>query len=114
MELHADLVLAQHMDLNYLDELGAQIRDRVPKSDLPDEETSDLFRLYAVLLLAKGQDVTSKDVHNAWVAWMTARNPDHESLRPFEELSYDVAADDEPYLNAIRLVARSSHGRGTF
>lgn len=101
------------MDLNYLDELGARIRGRVPKSDLPDDETSDLFRIYAVLLLAKGQDVTAEDVHNAWVAWMARRDPDHESLCPFEELSNEVAADDEPYLNAIRLVARSLHGRGT-
>jgi hypothetical protein len=99
------------MDLNYLDELGMRIRGFVPKSDLPEEETSDLFRLYAVLLLAKGQDITSEDVHNAWVAWMTTRDPNHESLRPFEELSEDVAADDEPYLNAIQLVAGDLHGR---
>ncbi|MGY2898204.1 hypothetical protein ACVKXF_000827 [Curtobacterium sp. PvP017] len=98
------------MDLNYLDRLGVQIRKQVPESDLPDEETSDLFRLYAVLLLAKGQNVSAEDVHNAWVAWMTARDPNHESLRPFGELSNDVAADDEPYLTAIRRVAGQSHG----
>lgn len=98
------------MELNYLDDLAVQIRDSVPKSDLPDEETSDLFRIYAVLLLAKGQKVTAEDVHNAWVAWMTARESTHESLRPFRELSAAVASDDEPYLAAIRSVAGRRHG----
>lgn len=110
MELHPDLVLVEHVGLNYLDELAMQIRLRVTKSNLPDEEVTGLFRIYAVLLLAKGKDVTAEDVHNAWVAWMSGRNAEHESLRPFAELPADVAADDEPYLTAIRYVAEHPHG----
>lgn len=97
--------MAEHVDLNYLDALGAQIRTCVPPSDLPEEETKDLFRLYAVLLLAKGQNVTLEDVHNAWAAWMIPRDLEHESLRPFGELSDEIAADDKPFLEAIHAVA---------
>lgn len=93
------------MDMNYLDVLGAQIRSRVPKSDLPDEDTRGLFRIYAVLLLAKGPQVTPEDVHNAWAAWMSETNPSHEAIVPFSELPPALAEDDLPYADAIRLTA---------
>jgi hypothetical protein len=93
--------------VNYLDELGGQIRARVPPGDLPDEDTASLFRLYAVLLLAKGESVTTADVHNAWSAWMADRDADHDSLTPFAELPAGKVAEDEPFAEAIRLVARS-------
>ena len=94
------------MGLTYLDELGARIRSQVPTADLPNENTRGLFRIYAVLLLAKGVAVTSADVHNAWAAWMAGIDPDHEALVPFQELDAEVALDDEPFAKAIRTVAR--------
>lgn len=94
------------MDLTYLDGLGARIRALVPKADLPDENTRGLFRIYAVLMLAKGTAVTTEDVHNAWAAWMAGIDPDHEALVPFQDLGADVASDDEPYAQAIRAVAK--------
>lgn len=96
-----------HMGLNYLDELGARIQAQVPKADLPDEKTGGLFRIYAVLLLAKGAAVTSEDVHNAWVAWMAGFDAGHEALVPFEDLDPAVASDDEPFVDAIRIVAKA-------
>lgn len=95
------------MGLIYLDELGARIRAHVPKADLPDENTLGLFRIYAVLLLAKGTAVTAEDVHNAWAAWMAGLDADHEALVPYQELAADVASDDEPFAEAIRTVARA-------
>ena len=92
--------------MTYLDELGARIRAQVPKADLPDENTRGLFRIYAVLLLAKGAAVTSEDVHNAWVAWMAGLDPGHEALVPFHELDAEVASNDEPFAEAIRTVAK--------
>src|ERR1700752_4307838 len=71
--------------MTYLDELAQRIRDEVAESD-QGETALDLFRLYAVLALAKGEAVQASDVHNAWVAWMQEREPDHEALKPFEEL----------------------------
>jgi hypothetical protein len=97
--------------LNYLDDLADRIRAAVPPADLPHDDTRELFRMYALLLLAKGTAVTKADVHNAWVAWMAGRNADHESLLPFESLSDDTASADEPYVEAIHLVARTEAER---
>jgi hypothetical protein len=95
------------MGLNYLDELAAKIRAQVANSDLPEADTRDLFRIYAVLLLAKGADVTAADVHNAWAAWMSDADPGHDAIVPFGELPSEVAVDDQPYVEAIRAVARA-------
>ncbi len=98
--------------MTYLDVVANEIRSEVPIDALPDEDTSDLFRLYAVLLLAKGQAVSRQDVHNAWVAWMSAHGEQHSSMRPFEELPDNTQAEDSPFVLAIRRVAdRRSHGR---
>ena len=56
--------------MTHLDAVASDIRGAVPSDALPNEDTSSLFLLYAVLLLAKGEEVTREDVHNAWVAWM--------------------------------------------
>jgi hypothetical protein len=91
--------------LNYLQEIADAIQAEVPADQLPSEDASTLFRIYAVLALAKGVGVTAEDVHNAWTAWMTASNPTHESVEPFDRLSRKVQSDDEPFVKAIRTVA---------
>lgn len=93
------------VELTYLDAIAEKILANVPVSELPNEEAMDLFRIYAVLLLAKGRGVEAADVHNAWVSWMTAKNPAHESLIPYDGLSKSVADHDKPFLDAIRRVA---------
>jgi hypothetical protein len=90
--------------MSYLDELAVRIRAEVPEPQR-GENAMDLFRLYAVLALAKGESVDASDVHNAWAAWMQQREPDHESLRPFEELDEETQAADSPFVLAIRAVA---------
>jgi hypothetical protein len=99
------------MVMNYLDELGAAIQREVDPAELPSDNTASLFRLYAVLLLAKGEGVTVEDVHNAWSAWMSEHDPAHRSLKPFSELSPDVQQADQPYTEAIRAVARAYRGQ---
>lgn len=89
--------------MSYLDELAMRIRSELPESSR-GETAVDLFRLYAVLALAKGDGVQASDVHNAWVAWMQERDPDHGALRPFEELDKETQAADCPYVVAIRAV----------
>jgi len=96
--------------VTYLDDIAADIRNAVPKDALPDEDTVGLFLSYAVLLLAKGVDVTREDVHNAWVAWMSAKgegDESHESMVPFSELPPETQAEDSPFVVAIRRVARA-------
>lgn len=82
----------------------------MPPGKLPEEDTHELFGLYAVLALAKGEKVDAADVHNAWVTWMSAREPEHEALVPFEMLPASVAAQDAPYVDAIRSVVRRMSG----
>lgn len=91
--------------MTYLDELATEIERRVPADLLPHGDTRSLFRLYALLALAKGRSVDAADVHNAWTAWMQERDPRHRSIKPFEELDPETQASDEPFVEAIRAVA---------
>ena len=97
--------------MNYLDNLASEIRAAVPPKDLPDKDTRDLFRLYALLLLAKGETVDAADVHNAWCAWTANQDPDHESLIPFADLSDSMISQDAPYVEAIHSVAQNRASR---
>ena len=95
----------------YLTQVAEAIREEVPASALPDGDTSRLFLGYAVLLLAKGEQVTRADVHDAWVAWMAGDDADHRALVPFEDLDTPTQAEDSPYVIAIRTVARQMLAR---
>ncbi|MFZ1440367.1 MAG: TIR domain-containing protein [Candidatus Microthrix subdominans] len=95
---------------NYLTEVAASIRDELSTSDLPDGPVDDLLASYAVLLLAKGTEVTNEDVHNAWAAWMLRVDPTHPAILPFELLDADAAAQDAPFVDAIRSVAATRQG----
>jgi hypothetical protein len=79
--------------MTYLDEIADEILRATPQAAIPDEDMTDLFRLYAVLFLCKGEEVTREDVHNAWVAWMLGRGESHESLIPFEDLDPKTQAE---------------------
>jgi hypothetical protein len=95
--------------VTYLDGVAADIRNAVPPDALPNEDTSILFLMYAVLLLAKGEMVTAEDVHNAWVAWMEGKGEEHESMVAFDELPLSTREEDSSFVVAIRRVA---HERG--
>ncbi len=92
--------------MNYLDLLAAEIQRIADPDAVPPDDDLPLYRLYAVLLLAKGQEVTEEDVHNAWVAWASDHDPESEHLKPFKELSLGVQRRDQPFADAIRTVAR--------
>lgn len=92
--------------MSYVDELAEAIRRSILPQLLPDGDTTALFRMYALLATAKGKGVVLEDVHDAWAAWMTERDPQHQSLKPLEELPADVQRADRPFLEAIRAVAR--------
>jgi hypothetical protein len=92
--------------LTYIDQLAQAIRAKVAPEYLPEEETTNLFRIYAVLALAKGEAVEAADVHDAWSAWMSEVDSGHRSIKPMAELSSETQAFDEPFAEAIRVVAR--------
>ncbi len=92
--------------MSYLREIADEIQREVPEPMRPDEDATDLFLVYAVLLRAKGTHVTREDVHNAWVAWKDMHGEHHESMRPFSELPGDTQEEDSPFVTAIRRVAK--------
>lgn len=94
-------------DSNYIEDVAEKIRSRIDPSKLPDSGLDQLFKSYALLALSKGSDVTNEDVHDAWSVWATEFDSDNASLKPFDELSEDVQAEDTIYRDAIREVARS-------
>ena len=93
----------------YLDDIGHAIRQHIPPDRLPDENVAGLLRLYAVLLMAKGESVNDVDVHNAWAAWMSGQNGEHQSLVGFSDLPDKVKAEDQVFTAAIRAAARDLH-----
>jgi hypothetical protein len=89
----------------YLNELAAEIQAEIDPALLPRGDTASLWRIYAVLVRAKGVDVQAADVHDAWAAWALTEKPNHKALLPFEELDPATQAKDEPYVSALRRVA---------
>lgn len=91
--------------MTYIDELASEVGRRLPPERRPKKQAQELYRLYALLVLVRGEEVTLKDVHDAWSTWMTAQNPAHPALRPFGELSKAAQREDQPYADAIREVS---------
>jgi hypothetical protein len=90
----------------YLDEAASTIRGFVPADRLPAENSDDLFRIYAVLLRAKGDAVTQSDIHDAWSLWAASRTPDHPAIVPNVELTEETRLQDEPFVEAVRKAAQ--------
>lgn len=91
-------------DDNYIDALAEKILAECAEDEVPDgshENVLKLFRAYALLALSKGKDTTAEDVHDAWSVWTAGRDPDHESLVPFDELTRKIQDYDKPYVRYI-------------
>jgi hypothetical protein len=91
--------------MNYIDQLATEIRRLAEPVPTPFDGDSLLYRVYAVLCLAKGEAVTAEDVHNAWAVWALEKDSQHLSLIPFDALPAVVQQLDEPYVAATRQVA---------
>lgn len=95
--------------MNYIDSVAQEISKVVEGPvdyAIPSNWNFPLYRIYAVLLLAKGEGVTAEDVHNAWAAWTSEDRPEHHSLVPFSQLTEEVQHLDDPYVEAIHKVAQ--------
>lgn len=97
------------VEANYIDDIADAIQQEVNPDKLPTRDTRALFRLYAVLALTKGEMVTLEDIHNAWSAWMLDHDPGHAAIKPFNELRPEIQRQDQPYADAIRIVAARLH-----
>lgn len=96
----------------YLTEDAQLIRSMLPPTAQPPGDDDALFLGYAVLMRAKGLEVTAADVHDTWAAWMLARNPNHQAIVPFEELPAGAQAMDVPYAQAIHAAAKQRTAEG--
>jgi hypothetical protein len=74
---------------------------------LPNELEDGLVDLYTLLVLRRGETATREDVHDAWSVWRSREQPEHCSVRPFDELSAEVQASDDPYVQAIHQAAQA-------
>jgi hypothetical protein len=90
---------------SYLEQMAAEIQAEIDPALVPRGDTTSLWRIYAVLVRAKGVDVQASDVHDAWTAWALGAKPGHGALLPFEQLDRATQAKDEPYLAAMQRVA---------
>lgn len=97
--------------MSYLDEIASAVRAALPADVEVPDDTQELFVLYAVLVRTCGERTTARDVHDAWSAWMGAKDPSHTSLVPFEELAPEVQSEDTPFVQAIREVATRTERR---
>ena len=91
--------------MSYLDQTAHAIKRQVDYRLIPPD-SGTLFVLYAVLAHTKGESVTSEDVHTAWTAWMDLKGEEHPSKVPFDQLSSQARAEDQPFVDAIRATAR--------
>ena len=91
--------------MNYIDTLATRIEQSLSEELRPKTNAQSLYRLYALLALVKGREVTLENVHDAWSSWKSATDPRHESIRPFTELDEQTREKDRPYVTAIRELA---------
>lgn len=108
--------------MNYIDEIAERIYLVNDPTGEISAEDMELHRIYAVLALTRGENTSRQDVHNAWSAWAASWQPAHGSLVPFWRLKLETQMSDQPYVDAIRTVAREmreragrvlvSHGNG--
>ena len=90
----------------YIDELAEKVR---AATGVKSKET---LKVYSLLVLIKGKDITLEDVHDAWSVMMNFKpyNPpylghEHPSIVPFDQLSYETQQKDKKYADALIIVA---------
>ena len=71
-----------------------------------------LLDLYTLLVLTKGTECSTEDVHDAWAVARQRERPEHPALVPFSLLDDSAAKRDIPYRDAIRSAARRLAGPG--
>jgi len=101
--------------MSYIEAIAHRIRAAAyADRSIPEAENDDdLYLFYAILVLTVGEAVTQENVHDAWAAWASLKQPQHSSLRPFSQLSDRARLRDERFRRAIVEVARAHAGAGS-
>ena len=95
------------MTTTYIDRITDKVAERT------NIKNKYLVRLYALLVLVKGENITLNDVHDAWAMDMNFKHQtdwcyghEHLSIVPFEELSAETQNKDQKYVNILRAIAK--------
>lgn len=99
------------MTENYIEAARAVFEEDNPDPDLEVNET--LADLYLLLVLVKGDQVTTEDVHDAWSVWRARTRPGHQAIVPFDELPYATRVRDRPFAEHIAATALVIRARAT-
>lgn len=96
--------------MNYIDEVREELAKHVKVG-------RGLMRVYSVLVMAKGEETTLKDVHDAWAVnindnWNKAKLGDHWSVIPFKQLNPETQVKDQEFVDGIRETARILKEKG--
>lgn len=94
------------MTLNYIEKTAKLIQEEILPEGRPTSKADELYTLYAMLALTKGEETTLEDVHDAWAVWKILTHSAHADLVPFNELDENIQDLDRPYMDVIHRVAR--------
>lgn len=91
----------------YIDKVCKKVQE---VTGLKSKET---IRMYSLLVLTKGENITLADIHDGWSMVMNFKEPnppycyghEHKSIVPFNQLSYETQIKDEKYLKALKQIA---------
>ena len=93
--------------MNYIDMIARMVYQLSSSPDsIMEQHEWPLYRIYAVLALAKGEETTAVDVHNAWAAWATEHRAFSKNIIPFHDLHPEIRAMDDEYVEAIHAISR--------
>lgn len=92
----------------YIDEVIERVKQ---ETGIKSKET---LKMYALLVLVKGTDITLSDVHDGWSMVMNFKevNPpycyghEHKSIVPFDQLSVETQERDRKYVEALIKIAK--------
>lgn len=90
--------------MNYIEAVRQELLEH---NDEIDDAHADV---YALLVLTTGVNTTLENIHDAWAVLKNTVRPDHKSLIPFWELSPEVQALDQSYLDSVLYVSKLLHG----
>lgn len=76
-----------------------------------------LLDYYSLLVLLLGEDTTLADVHDAWSVniertWDKETLGAHRSVIPFDQLTPEIQAKDQKFVDAIHETTRALKARG--
>jgi hypothetical protein len=98
--------------MNYIDEVQTELAKHIKVG-------KGLMDYYSLLVLLLGEETTLADVHDAWAVNINRTwkkdNPDlgdHRSVIPFNDLSPEVQAKDQKFVDAIHATTKALRERG--